>query len=221
MIKLHHLERSRSHRIVWLLEELGVPYEIVEYKRHPETMLAPASLTKVHPLGKSPVISDDDVTVAESGAIIEYLAERYGKGALVPTSGTAEHQRCRYFMHYAEGTLMPPLLIKLIASKIRSAKVPFFVRPVTGKIASSLEDTISLPAITKHLAFLEAELNNRAWFCGADISIADFQMSYPLEALAICGAGPKTPNINRVLASMRERPSFKRAIERGGPIMID
>ncbi len=221
-IQLHHLERSRSHRVLWLLEELGVPYQIVEYKRDAKTMLAPPSLTKVHPLGKSPVITDGETTVAESGAILEYLAEHYNGGSLVPAIGTPAHQRCRYFMHYAEGSLMPPLLIKLIASKIRSAPVPFFVRPITGKIAGNLEQTISTPALVKHLAFLEAELTNRTWFCGDALSIADIQMSYPLEALAARGgAGSHTPNILRVLQAIQARPAYQRAIARGGPIMID
>ena len=222
MIKLHHLERSRSHRVLWLMEELGIPYEIVEYKRDAKTMLAPPSLTKVHPLGKSPVITDGTTTVAESGAILEYLAEHFEGSRLVPAVGTPAHQRCRYFMHYAEGSLMPPLLIKLIASKIRSAPVPFFVRPITGRIAGGLEKAISTPALTKHLAFLEAELHNRTWCCGDELSIADIQMSYPLEALAMRGAaGNLPPNIARVLQAIHARPAYQRALVRGGPIMID
>ncbi len=222
VIKLHHLERSRSHRVLWLLEELGVPYEIVEYKRNHETLLAPPSLTKVHPLGKSPVITDGDTTVAESGAIIEYLAERHGGANLVPAVGTAEHQRCRYFMHYAEGSLMPPLLIKLISSKIRSAKVPFFAKPITAKVADNLSASLVTGALIKHTAFLESELAQRQWMCGDHMTIADVQMSYPLEALASrSDAGTAMPNILRVLNAMRARPAYQRAIERGGPIMID
>lgn len=222
MIKLHHLERSRSQRILWLLEELGTPYEIIEYKRHPKTMLAPPSLSKVHPLGKSPVITDGDTVVAESGAILEYLAERYHGGHLVPTTGTPAHQRCRYYMHYAEGSLMPPLLIRLIASKIRSAPVPFFLRPVTGKIAANLEQAISTPGLAKHMAFLEAELTGRTWLCGEDLTLADIQMSYPLEALAARGgAGTHTPNVLRVLQAIQARPAYQRALQRGGPVLLD
>ncbi|MBK9033759.1 MAG: glutathione S-transferase [Myxococcales bacterium] len=222
MIIVHHLERSRSHRVLWLLEELGLPYELVTYQRDPKTILAPPELRAIHPLGKSPVITDDGVTVAESGAILEYLVERHGGGRLAPAVGTPEHLRYRYFLHYAEGSLMPPLLVKLIASKIASAKMPFFARPIAKKIAGSLEASFVGPNLTRHLAFLEAELTGRAWFCGDELTAADVQMSYPLEAaLARGGEAARTANLTRVLAAMRARPAYARAIERGGPIMLD
>ena len=222
MITVHHLERSRSHRVLWLLEELGLPYELERYARDPATMLAPPALRAIHPLGKSPVITDDGVTVAESGAILEYLVERHGGGRLVPATGTPAHLRYRYFLHYAEGSLMPPLLVKLITHKIATAKMPFFARPIARKIAGSIDAGFVAPNLTRHLAFLEAELEGRAWFTGDELTAADIQMSYPLEAaLARGGAAARTPNLTRVLTAMRARPAYARAIERGGPIMLD
>jgi glutathione S-transferase len=222
MITVHHLERSRSHRVLWLLEELGLPYELERYARDPATMLAPPALRAIHPLGKSPVVTDDGVTVAESGAILEYLVERHGGGRLVPATGTPAHLRYRYFLHYAEGSLMPPLLVKLITHKISTAKMPFFARPIARKIAGSIDAGFVAPNLTRHLAFLEAELEGRAWFTGDELTAADIQMSYPLEAaLARGGAAARTPNLTRVLTAMRARPAYARAIERGGPIMLD
>ncbi|MBP8805041.1 MAG: glutathione S-transferase [Kofleriaceae bacterium] len=222
MITVHHLERSRSHRVLWLLEELGLPYELERYARDPATMLAPPALRAIHPLGKSPVVTDDGVTVAESGAILEYLVERHGGGRLVPATGTPAHLRYRYFLHYAEGSLMPPLLVKLITHKISTAKMPFFARPIARKIAGSIDAGFVAPNLTRHLAFLEAELEGRAWFTGDEMTAADIQMSYPLEAaLARGGAAARTPNLTRVLTAMRARPAYARAIERGGPIMLD
>jgi glutathione S-transferase len=222
MITVHHLERSRSHRVLWLLEELGVPYEIVRYQRDPKTILAPPALREIHPLGKSPVITDDGVTVAESGAILEYLVERHGGGKLVPKVGTPEHLRYRYFLHYAEGSLMPPLLVKLIATKIKTGKMPFFARPIAKRIARTIESSFVDPNLTRHLAFLEAELASRPWFAGDELTAADVQMSYPLEAATARGGdAAQTPNLQRVLAAMRARPAYARAIERGGPITLD
>ena len=222
MITVHHLERSRSHRVLWLLEELGLPYELERYARDPATMLAPPALRAIHPLGKSPVVTDDGVTVAESGAILEYMVERHGGGRLVPATGTPAHLRYRYFLHYAEGSLMPPLLVKLITHKISTAKMPFFARPIARKIAGSIDAGFVAPNLTRHLAFLEAELEGRAWFTGDELTAADIQMSYPLEAaLARGGAAARTPNLTRVLTAMRARPAYARAIERGGPIMLD
>jgi len=222
MITVHHLERSRSHRVLWLLEELGLPYELVTYQRDPKTMLAPPALQAIHPLGKSPVITDDGVTVAESGAILEYLVARHGGGRMAPAPGTPAELRYRYYLHYAEGSLMPPLLVKLIARKIATAKMPFFARPIAKKIAGSIEASFVDPNLSRHLAFLEAELAGRAWFTGDELTAADVQMSYPLEAaMSRGGAAARTPNLTRVLAAMRARPAYARAIERGGPIMID
>jgi glutathione S-transferase len=221
MLTVHHLERSRSHRVLWLLEELGVPYEIVRYARDPKTILAPPELREIHPLGKSPVITEDGVTIAESGAILEYLVEKHGNGRLAPAPGSPAHLRYRYFMHYAEGSLMPPLLVKLIATRIKSAKMPFFARPIAKKIAGTIEQGFVAPNLTRHLAFLERELEERAWFCGDELTAADVQMSYPLEAaVARAGEAAESPNLQRVLAAMRARPAYARAIEKGGPVML-
>ena len=221
MITVHHLERSRSHRVLWLLEELGVPYEIVCYARDPKTMLAPPELRQIHPLGKSPVVTDDGVTVAESGAILEYLVERHGGGRLTPKAGTPEYLRYRYFLHYAEGSLMPPLLVKLITTRVRTAKMPFFVKPIAKKIAGTIDRGFVDPNLERHLAFLERELDGRAWFTGDDLTAADVQMSYPIEAaVSRAGVTAPTPNVTRVLAAMRARPAYLRAIEKGGPVLL-
>lgn len=207
--------------MLWLLEELGVPYELKRYQRHPETMLAPPELAKVHPLGKSPVVTDGEEVIAESAAILEHLAERHGGGQWVPAAGTPAAQRCRYFLHYAEGSLMPILLVKLIAMKVKTGKVPFFVRPITRKVGQQIDRGYSDPNLTRHLAFLEQELEGRTWLCGGDEpTIADIQMSYPVEA-AVSRGGAKTPNLTAYLERMRKRPAYARAIEKGGPIMID
>jgi glutathione S-transferase len=221
MITVHHLEHSRSHRVLWLLEELGVPYEIVRYARDPKTLLAPPALREIHPLGKSPVITEDGVTVAESGAILEYLVERHGGGRFAPKAGTPEHRRYRYYLHYAEGSLMPPLLVKLITTRVRGAKMPFFVKPIARKIAGTIDLGFVDPNLERHLAFLEGDLDGRAWFAGDELTAADVQMSYPLEAaMSRAGETARTPNVTRVLDAMRARPAYARAIEKGGPVMI-
>lgn len=219
MLTVHHLERSRSHRVLWLLEELGVPYEIKRYQRDPKTMLAPPELAKVHPLGKSPVITEGDQVIAESGAILEYLAEQHGGGKWVPSAAAAK-QRCRYFLHYAEGSLMPILLVKLISTKVRTGKVPFFIKPITTKIADQIDRGYCDPNLKRHLEFLEGELEGRQWLCGDEPTIADIQMSYPVEA-AVSRGGARSPNLTKYLERMRARPAYARALEKGGPVMID
>jgi glutathione S-transferase len=138
MLIVHHLENSRSQRVLWLLEELGVEYEIKRYERDKKTMLAPRELREVHPLGKSPVLTDDGQTIAESGAIVEYLVERYGKGRLVPAAGTPEKLRYTYWLHYAEGSAMPPMLLKLIFERMKTGPVPFFLRPIVRGVADKV-----------------------------------------------------------------------------------
>jgi glutathione S-transferase len=220
MITVHHLENSRSQRVLWLLEELGEPYEIVRYARDPKTMLAPPSLLAIHPLGKAPVITDGEQTVAESGAIIEYLIERYGNGRLAPAAGTPDHLRYRYFMHYAEGSLMPILLVKLIAGKIATAPVPFFVRPIVRKISRTLQASFVDPNLERHMTFLAAELATRPWLTGAEISAADIQMSFPLEATVARGGNAVPAKLRAFVETFQARPAYKRALERGGPYEI-
>ena len=151
MITVHHLNNSRSQRVLWLLEELGLPYEIKRYERDPKTMLAPASLRKIHPLGKSPVITDGELTLAESGAIIEYLVDRYGNGRLRPALDTPEHLRYTYWLHYAEGSAMPPLLLKLIFDQIEKSPMLFFVRPIARSITNRVKSSFIEPQIAQHL----------------------------------------------------------------------
>ena len=216
-IVVHHLNNSRSQRVLWLLEELGLPYEVKRYQRDPKTMLAPPELRAVHPLGKSPVIEDGALRLAESGAILEYLAGRYGEGRLVPAAGTPERLRYTYWMHYAEGSLMPPLLMKLVFRRIESGPMPFFARPVARGIARRVLRTFVEPQIARHLDFMEGELAARPWFAGNEFSAADIQMSFPLEAAAARGGlDASRPQLMGFLARIHERPAYRRAIEAGG-----
>ncbi|SKA35714.1 glutathione S-transferase [Enhydrobacter aerosaccus] len=220
MIVVHHLNNSRSQRILWMLEELGIPYEVKRYERDAATMLAPASLRAVHPLGKSPVISDGDLVLAESGAILEYLADTYGGGKFAPAPGTPDRLRYSYFMHYAEGSLMPPLLMKLVFSRIPQ-RVPFFLRPAAKAIAAGVEKNLLGPQLRNHLSFLESELSKRDWFAGDSFSAADVQMSFPLEgASARTGLGADYPRLAAFLDRIHARPAYKKAIERGGPYAL-
>ena len=217
MITVHHLNNSRSQRVLWLLEELGVPYEIKPYQRNAQTMLAPPELRAVHPLGKSPVIGDDGLTIAESGAIVEYLADKYGAGKLAPAPGTPERPRYAYWLHFAEGSAMPPLLMKLIFDRIESGPMPFFVRPVARAIAGKAKSTFVMPNINRILDFMEGELGKSAWFAGAAFSAADIQMSFPLEAASVRGGlDEKRPKLWAFLKNIHARPAYQRALERGG-----
>lgn len=216
MLTVHHLANSRSQRVLWLLEELAVPYEVKRYERDPQTMLAPEALRQVHPLGKSPVITDGELTVAESGAIIEYLVERYGDGRLIPPPGTPERLRYRYWLHYAEGSAMPPLVLKLVFDRIETAPMPFFVRPVARGIAREVKNSFILPDINRHLDYIEGELRKAPWFAGSEFSAADVQMSFPLEAAAWRGVLGSRPLLGDFLARIHARPAYRRALERGG-----
>jgi glutathione S-transferase len=218
MITVHHLNNSRSQRVLWLLEELALPFDIKHYQRDPETMLAPPELREVHPLGKSPVITDGDATVAETGAIIEYLIERYGHGRLVPAAGTPEHLRYRYWLHFAEGSAMPPLLLKLVFERIKTTKMPFFAKPIASAIADKVLGTLVDPNLQRQLDFVEAELQRSEWLAGAEFSAADIQMSFPLEAARQrAGLDASRPKTMAWLARIHARPAYKQALERGGP----
>ena len=223
MIIVHHLNNSRSQRVLWLLEELGLGYEVRRYQRDPETMLAPPELRAVHPLGKSPVVTDGANVLAESGAILEYLVEVHGGGRLAPPAGSPERLRYRYWMHYAEGSAMPPLLLKLVFDRVAKAKMPFLAKPVAKAIASKAKESFILPQIRLHLDFMEAELARRAWFAGDDFSAADVQMSFPVEAArARAGLDASRPRLMDYLARIHARPAYQRALERGGPYdMVD
>jgi len=218
MITVHHLNNSRSQRVLWLLEELGVAYEVKRYERDGKTLLAPAALLAVHPLGKSPVIVDGTVTVAESGAIVEYLIDRYGGGRLVPPPGTPERLRYTYWLHYAEGSAMPPLLLKLIFDRVANSGAPWPISAVARRIAGTVQNGFIGPQLKRHLDYLEAELAAHSWFAGAEFTAADVQMSFPLEAAASrAGLNASRPHLMGFLDRIHVRPAYKRALERGGP----
>ena len=218
MITVHHLEHSRSQRVLWLLEELALPYQIQHYKRDPKTSLAPPELRRVHPLGKSPVISDGEHTVAESGAIIEYLVERHGHGRLRPPAGSDDRLRYTYWLHFAEGSAMTPLLLTLVFDKVKSAPMPFFAKPIARGIAGKGMSGLVTPNLKSQLDFMEAELQQRPWFAGDEFSAADVQMSFPLEAAAQrAGLDASRPRLMDFLKRIHARPAYQRALQRGGP----
>lgn len=221
MITVHHLNNSRSQRILWLLEELGLPYELRRYERDPRTLLAPPELRAIHPLGKSPVISDGANTLAESGAIIEYLVQAYGAGSLRPAVGSPEWLRYIYWMHFAEGSAMPVLLMKLVFDRIATGPMPFFARPVARGIAGKVKALIVEPNLQRQLDFMEAELGRSTWFAGEQFSAADIQMSFPVEAArARGGLDERRPRLMGYLEAIHARPAYRRALERGGPYAL-
>jgi len=218
MIVVHHLNNSRSQRVLWLLEELELPYEVKRYERDARTLLAPDELKAVHPLGKSPVITDGELTIAESAAIIEYLLDRYAQGRLQPAPGSPDHLRFRYWMHYAEGSAMPPLLLKLVFDKVAQGPMPFFVRPIARAIANGANRAFIGPQLKTHLDYMEAELGKAPWFAGEDFTAADVQMSFPLEAARSRGGLDESrPRLMDFLKRIHARPAYRRALERGGP----
>ncbi len=227
MITVHHLDTSRSQRILWLLEELGVPYEIKRYQRNKKTQLAPPELKAIHPMGKSPVITDGGVTVAESGAIVEYLVETYGdKGtgevaALQPRQGTPEHRECRFWMHFAEGSLMNWLVMKLVFTSIPTQPMPFFVRPIARKLCEQVQLKLIDPNLATAMAYMEQHLTRHAWFAGEQMTMADFQMSFAVEAaLSRATAGKQFPALMAYKKKMNARPAYQRAIVKGGPVLM-
>ncbi|MBU4433747.1 MAG: glutathione S-transferase [Alphaproteobacteria bacterium] len=221
MLKVHHLNESRSQRVLWLLEELGVPYEIVFHTRDVKTRLAPTSLTDVHPLGKSPVIVDGtaggDLTVIESGAIIDYIIRRHGEGRLAPDPASADYDRYQQWLHYAEGSAMTPLLLKLIFTQIPK-RTPLLIRPIANGIARKVNAAMIEPQLAAHAAWWEAELGKSEWFAGDAFSAADIMMSFPVEAAgARVGFGADKPRLKAFLQRIHARPAYRRALERGGP----
>ena len=216
MIIVHHLNNSRSQRLLWLLEELGVLYDIKHYERDKRTMLAPPELRKVHPLGKSPVITDGEITLAESGAIIEYVLERHGRGRLVPKPGSPEKLRYLYWMHFAEGSAMPPLVMKLVLGRMAKAS-PFLVRPVARALANRVMEGFVQPNISRQLDYMEAELNRSTWFAGSEFTAADIQMSFPLEAAAARGGlDGSRKKLTEFLHRIHAREAYRTALEKGG-----
>jgi glutathione S-transferase len=220
MITVHHLNNSRSQRVLFALEELDLPYEIVRHERDKKTMLAPPGLLSVHPLGKSPVIVDEGRTIAESGAILEYLVEKYGGDKLVVPAGDEDRLRYRYWMHYAEGSLMPILVMKLVTDRLKTAKMPFFVKPIAKKISDQIAGMLVTPHIPRHLGYIEAELQKSEWLAGDRFSAADIQMSYPLEAAIARGGAAQYPRIKALVDKLHARPAYQRGLERGGPFQL-
>ncbi|CAN7551902.1 glutathione S-transferase family protein [Acidovorax sp. LjRoot194] len=227
MITVHHLETSRSQRILWLLEELGLPYELKIYQRDKATKLAPPELKKIHPLGKSPVITDGDEVIAESGAIVEYLVETYGAQAggdlahLQPARGTPAYRQCRFWMHYAEGSLMNWLVMKLVFMTIPTQPMPFFVKPIAKALCGKVQDKVIDPNVNTALDFMEQHLGQNTWFAGEHLSMADFQMSFAVEAaLSRASKAASCPNLQAYKRRMEARPAYQRGIAKGGPVVM-
>ncbi|WP_275288434.1 glutathione S-transferase family protein [Halomonas elongata] len=224
MIHVHHLENSRSQRVIWCLEELGVDYELVTYRRDPETMLAPASLKEVHPLGKAPVITDegrDGRAVAESGAILEYLVERHDEeGRLVPVAGSDARERYRFWLHHAEGSAMPPLVMRLVFSRLGKPPVPGLMRPLGRQFAKGVERRFLGPRLRELSAFWNVTLAESSWFAGDSFSAADIQMSFPILALESRGGLADLPHLADFLARCRAREAYRRAVDVGGKFSV-
>ena len=218
MIVVHHLNDSRSQRVLWLLEELSLPYEIRHHQRDAVTRLAPPALQAVHPLGKSPVVVDGDTTVAETGAIVEYILDQYGQGRLRPEAGTPEHLRYRYWLHFAEGSAMPPLLFKLVFDEVQKAPMPFFIKPIAKAISQKVMGVMVWPNLKRQFDFIEAELGRSTWLAGDDLSGADIMMSFPLEAAKQrAGLDASHPKMLEFIQRVHARPAYKRALKKGGP----
>ena len=217
MVKVHHLETSRSTRLIWALEELNLDYELIAYKRHPETRRAPDSVKALHPLGRFPLLEIDGKVIVESGAILTYLVEREGK------LGVAESAKedYTYWMHYAEGSAMLPLLVKLITSGVRTARVPFFIKPIVKAIATKIDGSFTDRELKAHFGWIEEALQGKTYFAGDAFSAADIQMSYPVQAsFARSDMLPDRPNTKAWLDRVQSRPAFLRALQKGGkPIM--
>jgi glutathione S-transferase len=217
MITVHHLNNSRSQRVLWLLEELGLVYEIRRYQRDPQTMRAPPELEMVHPLGKSPVITDGERTIAETGAIVEYIIGTYGEGRLVPPAGTPERLHYAYWMHYAEGSVMPSLTMKLVISRIPTAPMPFFIRPIARRIAGQIQTAFTDPDIARHISHMDTALRETGWFAGPDLTGADIMMSFPAEAAVTRAGGETAMHLARFVETVHARPAWRQALGRGGP----
>ncbi|WP_312690345.1 glutathione S-transferase [Kosakonia sp.] len=219
MLTVHHLNQSRSQRVLWALEELGVPYQIVRYERE-KTMLAPDSLKKIHPLGKSPVVEDNGLILAESGAILEYLQETYDTGQSFKPDALQQKLDYRFWLHYAEGSLMPLLLMKLVFASLGKPPVPFGVRHIGKVLSQGVQKAWLNPQIDTHARFIEEQLAHRSWFAGEKLSMADIQMSFPVFALLARGGVDNLPNLRAWKKRIEMRPAWQRAIVQGGPFEL-
>lgn len=220
MITVHHLEDSRSQRIIWLCEELGANYKVVRYDRDSQTQMAPDALKKLHPLGTAPLVEIDGTLLAESGAIIEYLLATHDKeGKFKPADALSQAGRdYTFWLHFAEGSLMPMLVISKIFMTIKSTKMPFFAKPIARKIASSVEHAYINPGVTKMLGLVNTHLESNTYFAGDNLSGADIQMSFPLEAVStIPELIMDYPKVVEWLERIHARPAYRTALEKGGP----
>jgi glutathione S-transferase len=220
MLTLHHLNNSRSQRVLWLLEELGIPYRLERYQRDPKSMLAPPALSAVHPLGKSPLIVDDGRVLAESAIIIEYLIDRYGNGRFGPPPGSDARLDQSYWLYYAEGSLMPLLLLKLVFARVASAPAPFFMKPLVKGIAHKAQASFGEPQLIKQLDYVNDHLKDRPWFLGDSLSGADFQMSFPLQGAKGRVGLARWPHIAAFVDRLEQRDAYRRALEKGGPFSL-
>ena len=215
MVILHHLNNSRSQRILWMLEELGIDYQLVSYQRDPKTQAAPPELAKVHPLGKAPVLEDSGLVIAESGVIIEHLAEHY-RPELLPPAGSPQHLECSYWLQYAEASLMPLLVMSHVFHGIEKAPMPDAARPIVQLLSGQVHGSFINPRLSQHLDFITRHLEARQWFLGEALSAADFQMSFPLEALASRQSDVVSPVIHDYVKRIHATPSYQRALNKGG-----
>lgn len=220
MLTLHALAQSRAHRIIWLLESLGLPYALRQYRRDPDTLLAPDTLKAIHPLGKSPILEDDGLVLTESGVIVDYLIQRHGhgQGHWMPAVGTEPYWRYQRWLHYAEASLMPLMLLGLIFNKIDNASMPFFAKPIARKISRQTRSRFIQPQVQLHLRHVERELAGSTWLMGDTISGADIMMSYPLQAAAARFDLQEYSNIRAYLQRIESDPAYIRALRKsGGP----
>ncbi|MHA0962464.1 glutathione S-transferase family protein [Enterobacter cancerogenus] len=219
MRKVHHLNQSRSHRVIWALEELSLPYEIVHYQRE-KTMLAPESLKKVHPLGKSPVLEDNGLILAESGAILEYLQETYDADSRLKPQDAADKVQYRFWLHYAEGSLMPLLLMKLVFNSLGKPPVPFGLRTLGKALGQGVQKAYLNRQLETHARFIESHLAQHGWFAGETLSMADIQMSFPIFALLSRGGIDNLPHTRAWKAKVENLPAWQRTLEKGGPLTL-
>lgn len=218
MINLHHLNNSRSQRILWMLEELSLDYQITQHQRDGKTMLAPSELKQIHPLGKAPILVHDDKVLAESGVIIDYLADTFGQGNWKPNLGTDQYLQYQYWLHFAEGSAMPPMLLSLVFRRMLERAKPFFVKAIIKKVVAKVNGAFIRPNLDNNFRFINDHLAEHTWFAGDAISGADIQMSFILEAAKARGliSPEQHPSIAQYIERIQARPAYQRAIEKGG-----
>ncbi len=215
MLTVHHLNNSRSQRVLWLLEELGAEYEVKRYERTKD-LQAPPELKKVHPLGKSPVITDEGRTIAETGAIVEYILAKYGDGRLMPPQRSEDYWQARHFLHYAEGSAMPPLFLMLVLQMIPD-RAPFFAKPILKASMEKVDEMLVKPQMARHLDHWERSIEKTGWFAGPEMTVADIMMSFPVEAAAKRFGYEYHPRLRDFLQRIHARPAYRQGLKRGGP----